>query len=99
MGFHIGLGEVAGRALVPETDNPPGSPITKSMSTPASLQTIVRFHNGSNMSLHHRVSFETALEVLRALDLTVNGVTAFFVYVVSFQPDSSDPKSWLRRLY
>lgn len=30
--------------------------ITKSASTPASLQTIVRFHNGSNMSLHHRVS-------------------------------------------
>lgn len=30
--------------------------ITKSMSTPASLQTIVRFQNGSNMSLHHRVS-------------------------------------------
>lgn len=30
--------------------------LTKSISTPASLQTIVRFHNGSNMSLHHRVS-------------------------------------------
>lgn len=29
--------------------------ITKSHSTPASLQTIVRFHHGSNMSLHHRV--------------------------------------------
>ncbi|CAB3256166.1 unnamed protein product [Arctia plantaginis] len=29
--------------------------ITKSMSTPASLQTIVRFQNGSNMSLHHRM--------------------------------------------
>lgn len=29
--------------------------ITKSASTPAGLQTIVRFHNGSNMSLHHRV--------------------------------------------
>lgn len=32
-----------------------GNIITKSVSTPASLQTIVRFHNGSNMSLHHRV--------------------------------------------
>ena len=42
--------------MVPEIENPPGSPITKSISTPASLQTIVRFHNGSNMSLHHRVS-------------------------------------------
>lgn len=33
--------------------------ITKSMSTPASLQTIVRFQNGSNMSLHHRVSYNS----------------------------------------
>ncbi|XP_043284206.1 atrial natriuretic peptide-converting enzyme isoform X2 [Venturia canescens] len=48
-------GKVPGRALAPETDNLPGSPITKSMSTPASLQTIVRFQNGSNMSLHHRI--------------------------------------------
>lgn len=30
--------------------------ITKSHSTPASLQTVVRFHNGSTMSIHHRVS-------------------------------------------
>ncbi|KAL3290052.1 hypothetical protein HHI36_023423 [Cryptolaemus montrouzieri] len=29
--------------------------IIKSASTPASLQTIVKFHNGSNMSLHHRI--------------------------------------------
>jgi corin len=29
--------------------------LTKSISTPASLQTIVRFHHGSNMSLHHKV--------------------------------------------
>ncbi|XP_033209606.1 atrial natriuretic peptide-converting enzyme-like isoform X2 [Belonocnema kinseyi] len=48
-------GKVPGRALAPESENPPGSPITKSMSTPASLQTIVRFHTGSNMSLHHRI--------------------------------------------
>lgn len=34
-----------------------GSVLTKSVSTPASLQTIVRFHNGSNMSLHHKVNF------------------------------------------
>lgn len=34
----------------------PTSPITKSASTPASLQTIVRFQNGSNMSLQHKVS-------------------------------------------
>lgn len=31
--------------------------ITKSVSTPAGLQTVVRFHNGSNMSVHHKVSF------------------------------------------
>lgn len=30
--------------------------ITKSVSTPAGLQTVVRFHNGSNMSVHHKVS-------------------------------------------
>ncbi|XP_034945531.1 atrial natriuretic peptide-converting enzyme-like isoform X2 [Chelonus insularis] len=40
---------------ISEKENSPGSPITKSMSTPASLQTIVRFHSGSNMSLHHRI--------------------------------------------
>lgn len=34
----------------------PTSPITKSASTPASLQTIVRFQNGSNMSLQHKVN-------------------------------------------
>lgn len=32
------------------------APITKSVSTPASLQTIVRFQNGSNMSLQHKVT-------------------------------------------
>ncbi|XP_024947639.1 uncharacterized protein LOC107274502 isoform X3 [Cephus cinctus] len=48
-------GKVPDRALAPETENPPGSPITKSISTPASLQTIVRFHSGSNMSLHHKI--------------------------------------------
>lgn len=31
--------------------------ITKSVSTPAGLQTVVRFHNGSNMSVHHKVLF------------------------------------------
>ncbi|KAJ8943426.1 hypothetical protein NQ318_020677 [Aromia moschata] len=38
-----------------EDDTNGNSTITKSASTPASLQTIVRFHNGSNMSLHHRI--------------------------------------------
>lgn len=33
--------------------------ITKSASTPASLQTIVRFSNGSNMSLQHKVKVQT----------------------------------------
>jgi corin len=35
--------------------------LTKSISKPASLQTIVRFHHGSNMSLHHRVSMTDKL--------------------------------------
>lgn len=39
-------------AALEETNNA----LTKSHSTPASLQTIVRFHNGSNMSIHHRVN-------------------------------------------
>ncbi|CAH1153792.1 unnamed protein product [Phaedon cochleariae] len=38
-----------------EDDANGNTTITKSVSTPASLQTIVRFHNGSNMSLHHRI--------------------------------------------
>ncbi|XP_044256972.1 atrial natriuretic peptide-converting enzyme isoform X1 [Tribolium madens] len=38
-----------------EDDANGNTTITKSASTPASLQTIVRFHNGSNMSLHHRI--------------------------------------------
>ncbi|GAB0096205.1 atrial natriuretic peptide-converting enzyme isoform X1 [Sergentomyia squamirostris] len=37
------------------SENNPSSPITKSASTPASLQTIVRFQNGSNMSLQHKI--------------------------------------------
>jgi len=44
------------RALVSEPDNSSGRPITKSTSTPASLQTIVRMHAGNNSSLHHKVS-------------------------------------------
>jgi corin len=37
--------------------------LTKSISTPASLQTIVRFHHGSNMSLHHKVRFWLRVDV------------------------------------
>ncbi|XP_014216293.1 atrial natriuretic peptide-converting enzyme-like [Copidosoma floridanum] len=49
-------GKIPGRAMAPEpAQNPPGSPITKSISTPVNLQTIVRIQNGSNMSLHHRI--------------------------------------------
>lgn len=43
-----------------EDDANGNATITKSASTPASLQTIVRFHNGSNMSLHHRVRVFTS---------------------------------------
>lgn len=44
-----------------DDDGTGNTTITKSASTPASLQTIVRFHNGSNMSLHHRVSLYSNL--------------------------------------
>lgn len=37
-------------------DNSVNSTIIKSASTPASLQAVVRFQNGSNMSLQHKVS-------------------------------------------
>ncbi|XP_066247331.1 atrial natriuretic peptide-converting enzyme-like isoform X1 [Euwallacea similis] len=33
--------------------------ITKSVSTPAGLQTVVRFHNGSSMSVHHKILRES----------------------------------------
>ncbi|XP_072938514.1 atrial natriuretic peptide-converting enzyme [Epargyreus clarus] len=61
-----------------ETGN---SSITKSMSTPASLQTIVRFQNGSNMSLHHRMlrdmrgpSNEGSPHKFRLMQLALNAV-------------------------
>ncbi|XP_052750203.1 atrial natriuretic peptide-converting enzyme [Galleria mellonella] len=57
------------------------SSITKSMSTPASLQTIVRFQNGSNMSLHHRMlrdmrgaGNEGSPHKFRVLQLALNAV-------------------------
>ncbi|XP_063375428.1 atrial natriuretic peptide-converting enzyme [Cydia amplana] len=57
------------------------SSITKSMSTPASLQTIVRFQNGSNMSLQHRmlrdmrgVSNEGSPHKFRMMQLALNAV-------------------------
>lgn len=37
-------------------DNNINSAIIKSVSTPASLQAVVRFQNGSNGSLQHKVS-------------------------------------------
>uniref|UniRef100_A0ABD2WFL3 Atrial natriuretic peptide-converting enzyme n=1 Tax=Trichogramma kaykai TaxID=54128 RepID=A0ABD2WFL3_9HYME len=56
---HHANGRVPGRALPVEQENPPGSPITKSMSTPASLQAIVRFENEGNMAMHHHIMRET----------------------------------------
>lgn len=44
------------RALVSEPENSSGRTITKSTSTPASLQAIVRVHGGNNSSLHHKVN-------------------------------------------
>ncbi|KAG7205357.1 hypothetical protein KM043_007357 [Ampulex compressa] len=48
-------GKVPDRALVSEPENPSSRPITKSTSTPASLQTIVRIHGGNSGSLHHKI--------------------------------------------
>ncbi|KYN04551.1 Atrial natriuretic peptide-converting enzyme, partial [Cyphomyrmex costatus] len=48
-------GKVPDRALVSEPDNSSGRTITKSTSTPASLQTVVRMHTGNNSSLHHKI--------------------------------------------
>ncbi|XP_043259003.1 uncharacterized protein LOC122401117 [Colletes gigas] len=48
-------GKVPGRALVSEPDSSSGRTITKSTSTPASLQAIVRVHGGNNGSLHHKI--------------------------------------------
>ncbi|XP_044766095.1 atrial natriuretic peptide-converting enzyme [Coccinella septempunctata] len=43
------------KALAAQEELNANNTIIKSASTPASLQTIVKFHNGSNMSLHHRI--------------------------------------------
>lgn len=43
-------------------DNSTNAAIIKSASTPASLQAVVRFQNGSNMSLQHKVSVNEARE-------------------------------------
>ncbi|XP_034183521.1 uncharacterized protein LOC117605855 [Osmia lignaria lignaria] len=48
-------GKVPDRALVSEPDNSSNRTITKSTSTPASLQAIVRVHGGNNSSLHHKI--------------------------------------------
>ncbi|XP_033366977.1 uncharacterized protein LOC117243520 [Bombus vosnesenskii] len=48
-------GKVPDRALVSEPDSSSGRTITKSTSTPASLQAIVRVHGGNNGSLHHKI--------------------------------------------
>ncbi|KZC07370.1 Atrial natriuretic peptide-converting enzyme, partial [Dufourea novaeangliae] len=47
-------GKVPDRALVSEPDTT-GRTITKSTSTPASLQAIVRVHGGNSGSLHHKI--------------------------------------------
>nr|KAF7435742.1 hypothetical protein H0235_003933 [Vespula pensylvanica] len=48
-------GKLPDRALVHEPENSSGRPITKSTSTPASLQTIVRTHGSNSTSLHHKI--------------------------------------------
>ncbi|CAK9832349.1 Atrial natriuretic peptide-converting enzyme [Anthophora retusa] len=50
-----GNDETDDRALVSEPDSSFSRTITKSTSTPASLQAIVRVHGGNNGSLHHKI--------------------------------------------
>lgn len=59
------LAEFSDRALVSEPENSSGRTITKSTSTPASLQAIVRVHGGNNSSLHHKVSIPSEGEYIR----------------------------------
>lgn len=59
------LAEFSDRALVSEPENSSGRTITKSTSTPASLQAIVRVHGGNNSSLHHKVSISSEGEYIR----------------------------------
>uniref|UniRef100_A0A6P7HE06 Uncharacterized protein LOC114347492 n=1 Tax=Diabrotica virgifera virgifera TaxID=50390 RepID=A0A6P7HE06_DIAVI len=75
------------KAKTPEEDPNGNSMITKSASTPASLQTIVRFHNGSNMSLHHRIirdirrpsSVYTHRLKFRFAQLVINAIALFAI--------------------
>ncbi|KPJ10151.1 Atrial natriuretic peptide-converting enzyme [Papilio machaon] len=72
--------------------------ITKSMSTPASLQTIVRFQNGSNMSLHHRMlremrgaSGEGSGHKFRLVQLALNAVAILAITAALFAYFRANP--------
>ncbi|CAH2050959.1 unnamed protein product, partial [Iphiclides podalirius] len=74
------------------------SSITKSMSTPASLQTIVRFQNGSNMSLHHRMlrdmrgnSSEGSPHKFRLMQLALNAVALLAITGALFAYFQANP--------
>ncbi|CAK1602577.1 unnamed protein product [Parnassius mnemosyne] len=74
------------------------SSITKSMSTPASLQTIVRFQNGSNMSLHHRMlrdmrgtSSEGSPHRFRLMQLALNAVALLAITGALFAYFQANP--------
>ncbi|CAG9855495.1 unnamed protein product [Phyllotreta striolata] len=75
------------KVKTPEEDSNGNSMITKSASTPASLQTVVRFHNGSNMSLHHRIirdirrpsSMYTNRLKFRFAQLVINAIALFAI--------------------
>ncbi|KAI4503391.1 hypothetical protein M0802_001613 [Mischocyttarus mexicanus] len=66
-------GKLPDRALVHEPDNSSGRPITKSTSTPASLQTIVRIHGNNSTSLHHKecLKCRKAMNVFRWYNLNM----------------------------
>lgn len=63
------------------------SAITKSASTPASLQAIVRFQNGSNMSLQHKVSADNQVPSGQCPEIIVSPS----IYQVVNRRKSSNP--------
>ncbi|XP_019765483.1 atrial natriuretic peptide-converting enzyme isoform X2 [Dendroctonus ponderosae] len=80
--------------------------ITKSVSTPAGLQTVVRFHNGSNMSVHHKILRESRRPSesynhrfffkFRFIQLLVNAVALFAIgagIVVYFRALAANPSN------
>ncbi|CAG9759817.1 unnamed protein product [Ceutorhynchus assimilis] len=79
--------------IMPKTNNRNSleevSGLTKSVSTPAGLQAVVRFHNGSNMSVHNKILRESRRPSesyhnrfffkFRFIQLVVNAIALFAI--------------------